>query len=70
VPSIIDCEPDKQAIAEAIRAACRLGQASDAQLAELPFGQGQTAQRVAALLASLPLENLLMKPFHDIKELP
>lgn len=66
-PSVIDCEAQQQAISEAIDTACSLGRASAAELDELPFGRGDTAHRIAVLLKELPLENLLMKQFHDIE---
>ena len=69
VPSVIDCDAEQGAIHEAIQSACRLGHTPDAVLAELPFGQDQAAGTIAGLLKKLPLENVLMKRFHDIEGL-
>ncbi|MGQ7844905.1 UDP-N-acetylglucosamine 2-epimerase [Granulosicoccus sp. 3-233] len=68
VASVIDCEAEQGAIHEAIQSACRRGRSSGADLTQLPFGQGQTASTIAGLLKELPVENLLMKQFHDIEE--
>ncbi len=69
-PSVIDCEPDRDAIQAAIESACETGRTAQADLDRLPFGNGQTAGLIASLLKTLPLDDLLMKQFHDIERMP
>ncbi|MEQ9518309.1 MAG: UDP-N-acetylglucosamine 2-epimerase [Parvibaculum sp.] len=63
-PSVIDCAED----AGAIRAAIKIGLSPDFKMlaakCETPYGQGGASIKMARLLETLPLENVLMKRFH------
>ena len=67
-PSVIDCEES----ARAIRVAIERGLSSEfqamASARETPYGRGGASVKMARLLETLPLENVLMKKFHTIDQ--
>lgn len=67
-PSVLDAEPTQAAIAAAVGTA--LGQTFQEMAAacETPYGVGGAAVRMAERLKVTPLENILIKQFHDVCE--
>jgi len=66
--NVIDCVPRREAIASAIRQA--VSPAFRASLAGMsnPYGNGQAADRIVSVLASVPLDaRLLRKRFHEVE---
>lgn len=64
--SVIDCEPDRNAIGEALR---RLRSPEfQALLAGTgnPYGDGGASARIVATIKSIELHDLVKKPFHDL----
>lgn len=68
--SVIDCLPQREAIAAAIDTVFQGGRALTAASEPLPFGSGGAARRMGRLLSELPLNNILMKQFHDLGNTP
>lgn len=66
--TVIDCQSDKASIRDAIGQALSMKQGPVDLPAASPFGEGKAASTMTRLLLELPLENLLMKRFHDIGE--
>lgn len=61
--SVIHCEPEANAVAEAIRAALML----DCRTVENPYGDGRSAPRIVSILQAAPdREALLAKPFYEV----
>jgi GDP/UDP-N,N'-diacetylbacillosamine 2-epimerase (hydrolysing) len=65
-PSVIDCAEESGAIAAAIQQALSPEFQSLAKNCETPYGRGGASKRMAQLLETLPLENVLMKKFHNL----
>jgi GDP/UDP-N,N'-diacetylbacillosamine 2-epimerase (hydrolysing) len=65
--SVIDCAPERAAIAKALRQI--YDPAFQARLATVtnPYGDGGAGERIADILASVPLEGLIAKSFHDLE---
>lgn len=65
--SVIDCQPDRTAIAQAIRKAFHL----DCTDVASPYGDGHATERIIARLASIPdFKPLLRKHFIDFPKAP
>ncbi len=64
--SVIDAEEDADKIEAAIQQALTSGFQAAAALCLTPFGDGHSSQRIAQVLVSYPLENLLHKRFFDL----
>lgn len=65
-PSVIDCGPQRDEIAAAIAHALSPEGRAVAAAAISAYGQGDASRRIATVLASQPLNGLLMKQFHDL----
>ena len=67
--SVIDCEPDCQAIKVALEHL--YSTAFQAKLPETknPYGDGGASDLIVEILKSHPLENLLKKRFNDLPEI-
>lgn len=65
--SVIDCAAEADAIVGAIRQALSPAFQKIAAEAEPPLGRGGASDKIAAVIASHPLENLTKKSFHDIE---
>jgi UDP-hydrolysing UDP-N-acetyl-D-glucosamine 2-epimerase len=66
-PGVVDCDCRRDAIAEAIATALTPGHQAVARRAETPFGGPGASARIAEVLATVPLEGLLKKPFRDLE---
>jgi len=66
-PSIIDCAEEVDAIGAAIRKALSAEHVACAQERVSVYGVGGASEKIADLLMSLPLDNILMKRFYDLK---
>ena len=65
-PSIIDCAEETNAIAEGIHKALSPEHVACAAKRVSPYGVGGASEKIADLLMSLPLEDVLMKRFYDL----
>lgn len=62
--SVIDCPPEREAIAAAIGKAL----AMDCSGVTNPYGDGHASERIVAVLGDIPdFRELLAKPFHDLE---
>ena len=64
--TILDCPPERSAIAAAIARACDPAFRAGLVGAVNPYGDGRAAGRIHRVLREFPLDNLLRKQFHDI----
>jgi len=64
-PSVIDCQEEAGAIAEAIARALSPAMRDLADRRETPFGDGRASARMAEVLTTFPLSGILMKPFYE-----
>lgn len=65
-PSVIDCAPERHAIAEALGRLFSPDFQDIAQARANPYGGGDTAREIVRILAEYPLEGLVRKRFHDL----
>lgn len=64
--SVIDCVPERTAIAAAIRQALAADCRADCRIVANPYGDGHAAGRIRAVLAACPdFASLIRKRFHD-----
>ncbi len=66
-PSIIDCGADRDSIQMAIDYALSPKFQEVAAACETPYGKGGASKKIAQLLETLPLDNVLMKKFHALE---
>lgn len=66
--SVLDCPPDRQAIAGALGRAFDPGFRAAAARVKNPYGDGHAAQRIHEVLRDIPLDNLLRKRFFEIHQ--
>lgn len=66
-PSIIDCVEEVEAIAAGIRKALSPEHVACADKRISAYGVGGASEKIADLLMSLPLNNVLMKRFYDLE---
>lgn len=66
-PSVIDCAETSDAIEAAIREALSEDHQAISARAETPYGRGGASRLIAQALATLPLDDVLMKRFHNLK---
>lgn len=64
--SVIDCEVKTPAIAEAIRRALSAKFQRIAKATVPAYGEGDAARRIHEILATVPLDQLARKAFHDV----
>lgn len=64
--SVIDCSAKSDAIKAAIKTATTSAHQQKCQQMELPYGEGNSAQKITEIIAQTPLSSLLYKPFYDI----
>lgn len=64
--SVIDCAPDRAAIAAAMARALTPDFQKLARTSRSPLGQGGASAAIARALRDWPLDGLLMKSFHDL----
>lgn len=64
--SVIDCPPTAAAIGQACLKAVSEEFRASLRSMENPYGRGDAAERIMAVLGGDWPENLLMKPFHDL----
>lgn len=69
-PSVVDCPPEKAAIVAAVNAIISHGARHRCDTCDHPFGNTGAARRIADKLLELPLEGVLVKPFHDLEIIP
>jgi UDP-hydrolysing UDP-N-acetyl-D-glucosamine 2-epimerase len=65
-PSVIDCAERTEDIVIALQKALSQDMQRVAAMRQSPFGAGEAAERMSAILMSVRLEGLLMKRFHSI----
>lgn len=65
-PSVIHCAPDAPAILAAIRHALSPGHRAVAARRETPYGTAGAAERMLSVLRAHPLDDLLVKRFHNL----
>jgi GDP/UDP-N,N'-diacetylbacillosamine 2-epimerase (hydrolysing) len=64
--SVIDCAPDEQSIAAALRQAYSAAFLSRLANVQNPYGEGGASERVVETLRSISLEGILKKKFFDL----
>jgi len=67
VKSILDCEADTNAISQAIETALTESFRHDIRDLIHPSEQADTAQKIVRMLATVDLQGIIKKSFHDIK---
>lgn len=66
-PSVIDCDVDEASIKAAIVRALSPEVQENARSCDTPYGRGGASEKIARLLETLPLDNVLMKQFHTLE---
>lgn len=64
--SVIDCEPDRHAITEALRKAHTSQFQAKLKSVRNPYGEDGASEKIVKVLRDYPLENALKKSFHDL----
>lgn len=64
--SVIDCAPDRQSIADALRTLYSAEFQSGLATVRNPYGEGGASDKVVRVLQEYPLDQLLKKPFYDL----
>lgn len=64
--SVIDCTPDRDAISNAIRKLYSPFFQKNLSNVKNPYGEGGSSKKIAGVLHSHPLNQLLKKTFHDL----
>jgi len=64
--SVIDCAPDRQSIAEALRTLYSSDFQARLQTVCNPYGDSGASEKVVQVLRDYPLESLLKKTFHNL----
>ena len=64
--NVIDCEPERDKIAEALRKLYSPSFAATLANVRNPYGEGGASERVVEILRDFPLDGLLRKSFHDL----
>lgn len=67
--SVIDCDSDSKQIVEAISIACSKEHQLHCKHMDLPYGDGQTGEKIAEILSEIDLSNIMYKPFYDLNPL-
>lgn len=66
--SVIDCSPDRQAIAAAVRQLYSPKFQGVLKTVRNPYGEGGASDRIVQVLRGHPLESILKKAFHDLAQ--
>jgi GDP/UDP-N,N'-diacetylbacillosamine 2-epimerase (hydrolysing) len=64
--SVIDCIPDRQSIAAALRRLYSPAFQATLEAVRNPYGDGGASERIVQVLRDYPLESILKKSFHDL----
>jgi GDP/UDP-N,N'-diacetylbacillosamine 2-epimerase (hydrolysing) len=64
--SVIDCPPDRDAIAAALRTAYSPAFADRLATVRNPYGEPGASERIVRILAEFPLSDLLKKIFYNV----
>lgn len=64
--SVIDCSPERESIAEALRYLYSPTFQTKLSTARNPYGEGGASDKVVRVLSEYPLESILKKSFHDV----
>jgi GDP/UDP-N,N'-diacetylbacillosamine 2-epimerase (hydrolysing) len=64
--SVIDCAPDRQSIADALRTLYSPEFQAGLPAVRNPYGDGSASEKVVQILQEHPLDTLLKKTFHDL----
>ena len=67
-PSVIDCLPEREAVAAAVDRALSPEWREIAARAVSPYGKGDASRRIAETLATVPLDGILFKHFVDLPD--
>lgn len=67
--SVIDCTPDREAINTAIRQLYSSAFQENIRNVKNPYGDGGASKKIAGVISSHPLNNLLKKIFYDLPRL-
>lgn len=65
-PSVIDCAPDNKSISEALKQAFSEPFAKSLVHMQNPYGEAGASERIASIVKSFPLENILFKSFYNL----
>lgn len=66
--SVIDCEPERGAIASALKRLYSREFQAKLKTARNPYGEGGASEKIVSVLATHSLEGLLSKSFHDLPD--
>lgn len=64
--SVIDCAPDRQSIAAALRTLYSPKFQAELETVRNPYGEGGASEKVVRVLQEYPLDTLLKKTFYDL----
>jgi len=64
--NVIDCEPDRESIGEAIQELYSSVFQSSLKSVRSPYGDGGASEKVVRILQEYPLESILKKAFHNL----
>jgi UDP-N-acetyl-D-glucosamine 2-epimerase, UDP-hydrolysing len=64
--SVIDCAPDRDAIAEALRRLYSAPFQASLESVQNPYGDGGASEKIVRVLQDVPLDSLLTKSFQDL----
>lgn len=65
--SVIDCDPNREAISSAIRKLYSKAFAASLATVSNPYGNGGASEKIVEMLRTFPLEHLLKKSFYDLR---
>ena len=64
--SVIDCAPDRQSIATALKRLYSSDFQAALRMVCNPYGEGGASEKIVRILRDYPLESILRKSFHDL----
>jgi GDP/UDP-N,N'-diacetylbacillosamine 2-epimerase (hydrolysing) len=66
--SVIDCRPERQSIAAALKRLYSSDFQSTLMTVRNPYGEGGASEKIVQVLRDYPLESILKKSFHDLAQ--
>lgn len=67
--SVIDCVPERDAIASAISRVCSTDFQATLRAVRNPYGDGGAAEKIVTVLRDYPLDSILKKTFYDLAQI-
>jgi GDP/UDP-N,N'-diacetylbacillosamine 2-epimerase (hydrolysing) len=64
--SVIDCAPERNAIAAALERACSAAFRAGLAAVRNPYGEAAASDRIVPVIRTYPLDTILKKSFHDL----